>query len=76
MKKDLISKASLTIDAPIAKVWDALVNPQAIKEYMFGASVACDWREGSPITWRGQWKGKAYEDKGVIQRIEPKRLLQ
>ncbi len=76
MKNDLIAKASATIDASVAKVWDALVNPQAIKEYMFGTDVASDWREGSPITWKGEWKGKAYEDKGVILHCDPKRLLQ
>ncbi len=76
MKNDLIAKASATINAPVAKVWDALVNPKAIKEYMFGADVASDWREGSPITWKGEWQGKAYEDKGVIRRFEPQRLLQ
>ena len=76
MKNNLIAKASVTIDAPIAKVWDALVNPEAIKEYMFGTDVASDWHEGSPITWKGEWQGKAYEDKGVIRQLQPERLLQ
>ena len=75
MKKDFIAKASTTINAPIAKVWDAFVNPQVIKKYMFGTTVASDWKEGSPITWKGEWEGRAYEDKGVILKIEPERLL-
>ncbi len=75
MQKTLIAKASTTINAPIAKVWDALVNPQVIKQYMFGTTVVSDWKEGSPITWKGKWEGKAYEDKGVILKIEPERLL-
>jgi len=76
MKNDLMAKASVTIDALISKVWDALVNPEAIKEYMFGTDVVSDWRDGSPITWKGKWQGKAYEDKGVIRQLEPGRLLQ
>jgi uncharacterized protein YndB with AHSA1/START domain len=28
MPKNLVAKASLGIAAPVAKVWDALVNPQ------------------------------------------------
>src|SRR5256885_15445183 len=76
MPKGLIAKASTSIAAPAAKVWDALVNPQMIKQYMFGATVVSDWREGSPITWKGEWKGKPYEDKGRIQRIQSQRLLQ
>jgi uncharacterized protein YndB with AHSA1/START domain len=49
MEQDLIAKALVTIDAPLAKVWAALVDPKAIREYMFGTNVVTDWREGSPI---------------------------
>jgi len=55
MKNNLIAKTSATIDASVAKVWDALVNPEAIKQYMFGTNVATDWQEGSSITWKGEW---------------------
>lgn len=57
--KDLIAKASITINAPVAKVWEALVSPAMIKQYMFGTNVVTDWKEGSPIVWRGEWQGKA-----------------
>jgi len=72
---DRIARASLTVDAPRAKVWDALVNPKAIKRYMFGAAVVSDWREGSPIVWKGEWQGKPYEDKGTLLEVEPGRTL-
>jgi len=72
---DRIARASLTVDAPRAKVWDALVNPKAIKQYMFGAAVVSDWREGSPIVWKGEWQGKPYEDKGTLLEVEPGRTL-
>jgi uncharacterized protein YndB with AHSA1/START domain len=73
---NLIARASTTIAAPAEKVWDALVNPAAIKQYMFGTTVVTDWREGSPILWKGEWQGKRYEDKGVIQHIQRGRALQ
>ena len=38
MNKNLIARASMAINAPGAKVWDALVNPEAIKQYMFGTN--------------------------------------
>ena len=76
MTNDFIGKASTTINAPIAEVWDALVNPKVIKQYMFGTNVISDWRVGSPIVWKGEWQGKAYEDKGKILKFEPQRLLQ
>ena len=76
MDKNLIARASVTINAPSARVWDALANPEAIKQYMFGANVVTDWHEGSPISWKGEWQGKSYEDKGVILQFKPTRILQ
>ena len=74
--KGLVSYANISIHAPVMKVWDALVRPAAIKRYMFGAEVVSDWKEGSPITWRGEYLGKKYEDKGVILKAEPGQTLQ
>ncbi len=68
--------ASTTITTSLAKAWQALVDPQIIKEYMFGTEVISDWKEGATIVWRGEWQGKPYEDKGVIKKIEPEELIQ
>jgi len=76
MNQNLIARASVSIDAERSKVWEALVDPQAIKEYMFGSEVVTDWREGSQIIWRGEWQGKAYEDKGRVLQFKPERKLQ
>jgi uncharacterized protein YndB with AHSA1/START domain len=76
MQKNLIAKTSISIHAPIAKVWDALVNPEAIKQYMFGTDVVSGWKEGDPIVWKGTWEGKKYEDRGVILKLEPGHILQ
>ena len=76
MKNTLIAKAHITIGAPIANVWDALVNPEMIKQYMFGTTAVSDWTEGSPVVWKGEWEGKPYEDKGVILQLKPERVLQ
>lgn len=75
MAANLVARASVTIDAPLAKVWNALVNPETIRRYMFGTTVVSDWRKGSPILWRGEWQGRAYEDKGVILEIQPEERL-
>src|SRR5262245_35187323 len=71
----LTAEASTVIDAPMEEVWQALVDPERIKEYMFGADVISEWAEGSPITWSGEWEGKPYEDKGTILRYEPISVL-
>ena len=75
MEKGLVAESSTEIAAPRSKVWKALTDPASIKKYMFGADVESDWREGSPITWKGEWQGKKYEDKGVILQMKPERTL-
>jgi uncharacterized protein YndB with AHSA1/START domain len=76
MNKNLIARASITINANSTQVWNALVDPQAIKQYMFGTNVVTDWREGSPIIWKGEWQGKSYEDKGLVLQFKPGRTIQ
>jgi uncharacterized protein YndB with AHSA1/START domain len=76
MDTGLIAKASTMIEAPVPFVWGALTKPKIIKRYMFGTEVVTDWKVGSPITWKGEWKGKSYEDKGKILKLERERTLQ
>lgn len=76
MNRGLIAKASIRINSPYEKVWEALVNPDLVKQYMFGTTVVSDWNEGSPIVWKGEWQGKPYEDKGTILKLEKGRILQ
>lgn len=71
-----IAKADTMIEAPVDKVWDALINPEMIKKYMFGTTVISDWKEGSKIIWKGEWEGKQYEDKGKILNMALKKQLQ
>jgi len=66
---------SVTIDAPKAEVWDALTNPEKVKQYLHGTKMSTDWRVGSPIFWRGEWKGKPYEDKGKVLEVKVQRLI-
>jgi uncharacterized protein YndB with AHSA1/START domain len=75
MNRAFIAKQSVTIKAPAAKVWDALINPKMIKQYLFGTDAVSDWQVGSPIRYRGAWQGKSYEDKGIILDIVPGRVL-
>lgn len=68
-------KKSYTINAPKAKVWEALTNPKLIKQYFFGTEAISDWKEGSTIIYRGIWEGKPYEDKAIILKLVPGREL-
>ena len=74
--RDLITRASTTVNAPASAVWRALTDPDMIKQYMFGTTVVSNWQEGGAIVWQGEWQGKRYEDKGVILKLEPGHLIQ
>ena len=66
---------TVTIHATRHEVWNALTNPEKVKRYMHGTDMSTDWKEGSPIVWKGEWKGRSYEDKGTVIAVEPQRLL-
>ncbi len=71
MDPNLIATASIDILAAPSAVWEALVDPTAIRQYMFGTQVVTNWQKGSPIVWKGEWQGKPYEDKGEILIFDP-----
>lgn len=75
MAKGFEAITSVTIDAPTEKVWQALTDPEKVKQYLHGTEMSTDWKEGSRITWRGEWQGRAYEDKGTVLDVKPLRLL-
>ena len=75
MGKTFVAQATVTINTSAAKVWEALTNPEILKQYYFGADIISDWKVGSPIIYKGQWQGKSYEDKGTILTFEPGKLL-
>ncbi len=75
MAEDFAAKAEIVVNAPIERIWDALVNPKMIKQYLFGTEVSSEWKAGSAITYRGEWQGRAYEDKGTILELIPHKRL-
>jgi uncharacterized protein YndB with AHSA1/START domain len=75
MKNTFIARASITINIPASRVWEALTKPGLIKQYLFGTEVSTDWQVGSSIAYRGEWQGKTYEDKGKVLQNEPGKLL-
>ena len=74
--KKLIVRNNILINATIAKVWDALVNPEQTKKYMFGCEALSDWTIGSPLLWQAMYEGKeTVFVKGIIADIQPNKLL-
>jgi len=69
-------KTSITIEAPIERVWDAITTPDLIKQWFFGVDTESDWTVGSPLVHTGEYQGKPYVDRGEILQIDPPRLLE
>lgn len=73
---ELLVKNSITINAPASKVWDALINPEQTKKYMFGCETVSDWKAGSPLLWKMNNDGKELVAvKGVVVDIQPEIFL-
>ncbi len=76
MSTPLFITNSITIKAPATKVWDALVNPALTKQYMFGCEALSDWKQGSPLIWKGVFNGaELVAVKGNIVAIQPEKHL-
>ena len=72
----LIVQNNILINANLSKVWDALVNPEQTKQYMFGCKTVSDFKIGSPLLWQANYEEKdVIFVKGIILDIEPNRLL-
>lgn len=75
MNHGLIVSKSVDINAEPSKVWEALTNPEIIKEYLFGTETITDWKTGSEIIFQGEYQGQNYKDKGIVQENIPDKLL-
>jgi hypothetical protein len=60
----------MSTDFPLELQVNLTFEEKDDKHYMFGTNTVSDWKEGSPISWKGEWEGKKYEDKGVILKLE------
>ncbi|OYU84823.1 MAG: ATPase [Flavobacterium sp. BFFFF2] len=63
------------INTSVSKLWNALIDPDQVKQYFFGTQQASSFAVGSPITWQGEFDGKTYLDKGVILDFQPEKRL-
>lgn len=75
MNTDLKVERTIKLNAPIDKVWEALVSPELTKRYMFNCEVTSNWEIGSSIIWEGEFQGyKAYQTGIILEYQEYKQL--
>ena len=70
-----VATAATEVDATPERVWAALTEPEEIAVYMGGSRVTTTWEVGTPITWEGEYDGRAYQDKGEVLAVDPPRRL-
>ena len=76
MEKTMIVRNTVSIKAPVAKVWEALTHSEWTKQYMYNCTVESDWKVGSPVVWKMEHEGKEFIPvKGKVVSIEPEHLL-
>lgn len=75
MENKFTASTEIEVNASPADVWEALTNPAMVKQYFFGVDLESSWEVGSSITYRGEWEGQMFEDKGNILAIEPQQSL-
>jgi len=76
MNHQLKVSKSIEINASPKQIWDALINPIKIREYLFGTEAISDWQVGSTIVFQGKYEGQAYKDKGNVIQVIPNELIQ
>lgn len=76
MAKGFTAQKTITIHAPVDRVWKGLTEPAEIKQYFFGTDLHTTWEPGSSVRFTGEWDGVAYEDKGTVLKFEPEKMLQ
>jgi uncharacterized protein YndB with AHSA1/START domain len=67
--------STLNLNAPINKVWDVLTKPELVKQWQYGSDLITDWKVGSDIRFRAEWKGQIFEQWGKVLEIVPQKLI-
>ncbi len=75
MQTEFQTQYKTTINAPLEKVWEALTNPEIVKQYFFETDLITDWKVGNAIIFQGEWEGQTYQDKGEVLEFEQNKRL-
>jgi uncharacterized protein YndB with AHSA1/START domain len=76
MQPNITAEISITISAEKKAVWDALTNPETVKQYFFDSNLSTSWEPGAPIVFNGAFNGEIYEDNGIVLAFNPEEMLQ
>jgi uncharacterized protein YndB with AHSA1/START domain len=61
------------IRAAPERLWEALTDPQLIRQYWYGVNLECAWKKGAP--WKLAFPDGRLADAGEILEIDPPRRI-
>ncbi len=67
---------TIDLNAPVSTVWQALTDPEKVKQYLAGADVVSDWKVGSSIVYSGNFNGVDFRDEGAITVLDANERFQ
>lgn len=77
MNTPLLAASTVSIAAPVSRVWAGLTDANTIMRYMHGMEPVSTWRQGDTLVWIGQpGEPEANHATGTIVRLEPEHTLQ
>lgn len=76
---DQIASKSVEINAPLSRVWDALTDPELMKQWMADAeteiNIDTDWTVGNPISIYGKLHRMKYRNSGTVLQFQREQIL-
>lgn len=58
MSEPLYYEVSVLLPAGRQEVWNALIQSEYTRQYMYGCQLICDWQVGSSLIWEGVHEGQ------------------
>ncbi len=77
MPQGLFVHDQITLQADLAKVWDALTNPEQTVKYMFGTALRSTWNVGDEVLWTAMVKDQEITIvRGNVLKVDPEKYLE
>lgn len=75
-----VANKTIEIDAPTLKVWDALTQPELMKQWMADSdtelNIVTDWMVGNPIVMYGKLHRIKFRNTGIVLQFERGKVLE
>ncbi|MBJ2123691.1 SRPBCC family protein [Flavobacterium sp. IB48] len=67
--------STIALNASVEKVWNALTQPELVKQWQYGSDLLTTWKTGSEIRFRNEWDGQVFEQWGTVLEVVPNQKI-